>query len=182
MALLINDYNPQEHLVKIKSKDGSMKDYYPASWRLYELSLKYPNANFSSEVLYFDVEKNTCLVKVRLYLGADYELSDKKAEAHKSGPYTSLDKVETAAMARAARNFGVGTEYALEFEAEDMTPGAVTLASIKATVKKLRLVRNPEQWYSFKRDALGEDIPDEQLTESHLSKLHGKAEQLRKAA
>lgn len=159
-----------------------MKDYYPASWRLYELSLKYPNANFSSEVLFFDVEKNTCLVKVRLYLGADHELSDKKAEAHKSGPYTSLDKVETAAMARAARNFGVGTEYALEFEAEDMAPGAVTLASIKATVRKLKIVRNPEQWYSFKRDALGEDIPDEQLTELHLSTLHGKVEQLRKAA
>ena len=204
MALLINDYDPRDHLVKIKSKDGEvdkwicqvglpndvkslmrrspMKDYYPASWRLYELSLKYPNANFSSEVLFFDVEKNTCLVKVRLYLGADHELSDKKAEAHKSGPYTSLDKVETAAMARAARNFGVGTEYALEFEAEDMAPGAVTLASIKATVRKLKIVRNPEQWYSFKRDALGEDIPDEQLTESHLSTLHGKVEQLRKAA
>src|SRR6266516_981787 len=117
-----NAFNPQDNLVKIKSKDGSQKDYYPAAWRLYELSLKYPNANFSSEVLYFDVEKNTCLVKVRLYLGADYAQSDKKAEAHKSGPYTSLDKVETAAMARAARNFGIGTEYALEFEAEDMAP------------------------------------------------------------
>ncbi len=117
-----NAFNPQDHLVKIKSKDGSQKDYYPAAWRLYELSLKYPNANFSSEVLYFDVEKNTCLVKVRLYLGADYAQSDKKAEAHKSGPYTNLDKVETAAMARAARNFGIGTEYALEFEAEDMAP------------------------------------------------------------
>jgi hypothetical protein len=63
-----------------------------------------------------------------------------------------------------------------------MTPGAVTLASIKATVKKLRIVRNPEQWLSFKLATLGEDIPDEQLTESHLSKLHGKVEQLRKAA
>jgi hypothetical protein len=95
---------------------------------------------------------------------------------------SSRQKYTYRPMARAARNFGVGTEYALEFEAEDMAPGAVTLASIKATVRKLKIVRNPEQWYSFKRDALGEDIPDEQLTESHLSKLHGKVEQLRKAA
>ncbi len=191
MALLMNEeqrlqalaaYNPTEHLVKIKAKDGSMKDYYPAAWRLYELSLRYPNANFCSDVLFYDVEKNTCMVKVRLFLGSDYEMSDKKAEAHKTGPFTSLDKVETSAMARAARNFGIGTEYALEFEAEDMTPGAVTLDRIKATVKKLRLVRNPEQWLSFKKSVLDEDIPDEQLTELHLSKLHAKVEQMRKAA
>ena len=25
-------YNPREHLVKIKSKDGSLKDYYPAPY------------------------------------------------------------------------------------------------------------------------------------------------------
>ena len=25
-------YNPHDHLVKIRSKDGAMKDYLPASW------------------------------------------------------------------------------------------------------------------------------------------------------
>ncbi len=63
-----------------------------------------------------------------------------------------------------------------------MTPGAVTLERIKAMVRKLKIVRNPEQWLSFKKNTLGEDIPDDQLTELHLSKLHGKVEQLRKAA
>jgi hypothetical protein len=86
---------------------------------LYELTLRYPNANFASELIYFNVEQNVCIVKVHLYLGASYELSDKKAEAMKSGPLSSLDKVETAAKARAARDFGISVEYALEMDTEE---------------------------------------------------------------
>ncbi len=67
-------YNPRDHLVKIKAKDGSMKDYYPASWRLYELNLRYPNTNLSSEVVHMDMERDFVPVKCRLYLGADYTL------------------------------------------------------------------------------------------------------------
>jgi len=107
-------YNPREHLVKIRSKDGAMKDYYPAAWRLYELTLRFPNANFSSEIMLLDVERNLVVVKCRLYLGANYEQSEKKTEALKSGSLSTLDKVETAAKARCARDFGISTELALE--------------------------------------------------------------------
>ena len=107
-------YNPREHLVKIRSKDGAMKDYYPAAWRLYELTLRFPNANFSSEIMLLDVERNLVVVKCRLYLGASYEESEKKTEAMKSGALSTLDKVETAAKARCARDFGISTELALE--------------------------------------------------------------------
>jgi hypothetical protein len=37
----------------------------------------------------------------------------------KSGPVTSLDKVETAAKARAARDFGISVEYALDMDDSD---------------------------------------------------------------
>jgi hypothetical protein len=115
----LKDYEPTKHLVKIRAKDGTLKDYYPAAWRLYELTLRYPNANFASELISFNVEQNVCIVKVRLFLGASYELSDKKAEAMKSGPLSSLDKVETAAKARAARDFGISVEDALEMDTEE---------------------------------------------------------------
>jgi hypothetical protein len=117
-------YNPREHLVKIRSKDGGMKDYYPAAWRLYELTLRYPNANFSSEIMLLDVERNLVVVKCRLYLGASYEESEKKTEALKSGTLSTLDKVETAAKARCARDFGISTELALETDLD----GEVDLA------------------------------------------------------
>lgn len=124
MAQLMNEeqriatleaYNPKEHLIAVgKDKQGRATMYYPAAWRLYELNLRYPNANFKSEIIYMNEEKGTIVVKAYLYLGANYEASDKKAEAMKQGNINSLDKVETAAKARAARDFGIGTEYALD--------------------------------------------------------------------
>lgn len=114
------EYDPKEHLIKIKGRDGMMKDYLPAAWRFYELSLRYPNANFSIDLIMSDQEKNFCVVRARLYLGASYEASDKKAESMKQGQMSALDKAETAAKARCSRDFGIGTEYALEFSDEDV--------------------------------------------------------------
>lgn len=111
----VENYNAKEHLVTITTRQGK-KPYLPAAWRLYELNLRYPNANFATELVYMDPERDFCIVKARLFLGCDYDLSDKKAEALKQGPLSQLDKVETAAKARAARDFGVSTEFALDFE------------------------------------------------------------------
>ncbi len=147
MALIMTDeqriqalsaYEPAKHLIKIKSKDGQLRDYYPSPWRLYELQLRYPNANFESSLLFFDVEHNLCIVKVRLYLGADYGLSEKKTEALKSGPLSSLDKVETAAKARAARDFGISVEYALDTEIDDLPPGATEPAQQRVISNGIR--------------------------------------------
>jgi hypothetical protein len=113
-ALPITPYHAHDHLIKIKTKDGP-KDYYPAAWRLYELNLRYEEANFSSDLLLMDVERDLAVVKCRLYLGPDYQMSHKKTEALKSGSLSQLDQVETAAKAECARDFGCGTEYALVY-------------------------------------------------------------------
>ncbi len=113
-ALPITPYHAHDHLIKIKTKDGP-KDYYPAAWRLYELHLRYEEANFSSDLVLMDVERDLAVVKCRLYLGPDYQMSHKKTEALKSGPLSRLDQVETAAKAECARDFGCGTEYALVY-------------------------------------------------------------------
>src|SRR5437667_7862393 len=114
-----------------------------AAWRLYELNLRYPDANFSTEVLFFDMERDFAIVKARLYLGPDYDVSHKKAEALKQGKLSQLDKLNTAAKVRCARDMGIGTEYALEFNEDDEMPPAgqasqaEALATIKAEVKTL---------------------------------------------
>jgi hypothetical protein len=58
--------------------------------------------------------------KCCLYLGADYELADKKTEALGQGHLSALDKAETAAKARCARDFGISTELALEMGEENL--------------------------------------------------------------
>ena len=120
---MTTEYNPKDHLVMVATKQGP-KPYLPAAWRLYELTRKYENANFASEIVHLDPENNFVIVRARLYLGASYEQSDKKSEAHKQGPLSQLDIVETKAMARAARNFGISTEMALDFDEVEEKGGA----------------------------------------------------------
>lgn len=106
-------FNPRDHLIQIRGKDGTMKPYYPAGWRLYQLVLEHPDANFETEVVYLDAEKNLAVVKVRLYVGVDYASSGTKTEAVKSGRLDQIDRVETAAKARCCINFGISTESVL---------------------------------------------------------------------
>ena len=109
-------YNPRDHLVQIRTKEG-LKDYYPAAWRLYELNMRYPNANFRSEIIHMGVERNFVIVKCTLYLGnGDPDLASRKTEALKQGLLSHLDKVETAAKARCARDLGISTELTLDIE------------------------------------------------------------------
>ncbi len=64
---LLAQYNPADHIKKWtalnkKTNITEIVEYYPAGWRLYELSLRYPTANFSSEIIHMDIERNfsTC--------------------------------------------------------------------------------------------------------------------------
>src|SRR3989440_4523432 len=83
------------------------------------------------------------VVKAWIFDGKTYAESERRASAYKQGLLSTLDKVETGAKARAARDFGIGTEYALDIEAEDEQSSAgkptVTLAEVKDAVKALNL-------------------------------------------
>ncbi len=118
---LLSEYNPSEHLLKWESYDKGKKknvivNYYPASWRLYELRLRYPTAKFDINIILMDQEHNFCVVQAKLYVGPDYETADIRSIAHKQGFLTELDRVETKAKARAARDLGISTELALDMD------------------------------------------------------------------
>src|SRR5947208_3861691 len=172
---VLEAYNPTEHLVQIRAKDGTLKDYLPANWRLYELRLRHPHITLESEIVHMDVEHNLVIVKAWIFDGRTYAESERRASAYKQGTLSSLDKVETGAKARAARDFGIGTEYALDMEAEDEAGAGgkptVSLAEVKDAVKTLNLVHNLQQWQAWKKTALGRDVPDEKLTGGQLAKL-----------
>lgn len=132
----LREYNAREHLKKwpaFNKQTGLTEtvEYYPAAWRLYELSLKYPLANFSIEIVHMDPAKDLIVLKARLFFGEVYEKSSKRAEALKQGRLSNIDKVETAAKARAARDFGIGTEHALDME-DAAIEGAVVGSSLVA--------------------------------------------------
>ena len=177
----LETYSPAEHLVQIRAKDGTLKDYYPANWRLYELRLRHPTITIESEIVHMDVEHNLVFVKAWIFDGKTYAESERRASSYKQGLLSALDKVETGAKARAARDFGIGTEYALDREAEDEEADegkrGVTLAEVKEAVKTLGLVHNLQQWQAWKKTVIGRDIPDEKLSAGHLAKLKRVVEQ-----
>jgi hypothetical protein len=191
-------YNPAEHLISI-SKGGKTTLYYPAAWRLFELSLRYSNANFSSDIIHMDVERNMVIVKCKLYIGASYEASEKKAEAFKQGKLSELDKVETAAKARCARDFGIGTEYALDMSPDEtdavhevkskpasrpqqparkseppqQLPAAPENApSVRSLRERTESLFGPDKWNSVKQRTLGSAVPDEELTSDQCIRVH----------
>jgi hypothetical protein len=117
----LEKYSAHEHILQWtsfnkKTNLTEVVNYYPANWRLYELNLKYPIAKFDIDLVLVDQERDFCIVKARLYIGDTYETSPRRAVAHKQGKLTSLDKVETQAKARAARDLGISTELALDID------------------------------------------------------------------
>src|SRR6266516_423039 len=114
----LEQYSAYEHLVEIRDKQGNIKKYYPAAWRLYELRLKFPHITIESEIVHMDVEHNLVVVKAWIFDGKTYSESEWRASAYKQGLLSALDKVETAAKARASRDFGISTELALDIEDE----------------------------------------------------------------
>src|SRR2546421_2801175 len=101
----IETFDLSAHLMQIRAKDGTMKDYLPANWRLYCLRLMYPTITIESEIILLDVEHNLVIIKAWIFDGKTYAESEHRASGTKQGSLSSLDKVETAAKARASRDF-----------------------------------------------------------------------------
>lgn len=183
----LEQYNAYEHLVEIRDKQGNIKKYYPAAWRLYELRLKFPHITIESEIVHMDVEHNMVVVKAWIFDGKTYGDSERRASAYKQGLFSALDKVETAAKARASRDFGISTELALDMDEEvvgALSNGGSTLQpealeAIKAEVKTLGLAHNAQQWQAWKKKVLGRDLPDNRLSDAHIGKLNAAIEQHR---
>jgi hypothetical protein len=134
---LLEAYNPHDHILQWTAfnKKTNLTDvvkYYPANWRLYELNLKYPTAKFDIDLVLIDQDRDFCIVRAKLYIGDTYETSPRRAVAHKQGRLTSLDKVETQAKARAARDLGISTELALDID--DAPVGEVMGSAVVSSV------------------------------------------------
>ncbi len=203
MALIMNDeqrakaleeYNPREHLIEVaKDKKGPVY-YYPAAWRLYELRLRYPFFTLEAEIIHMDEEKGTVIVKAIGYDGFDYASSNLKGTALKQGPLKDLDKVETKAKSRVARDIGIGTEYALDMESDETGAtqrtrqnGAASSLSSEpvpdarqslAVQKMLATAKNRvaslgKEWNAIRAEAKLAEIADDELTVQQIATING---------
>ena len=53
-----NDFNPSEHLMQIKNRQGS-SDYLPVQWRLVWFRSQCPNGTIETELVHLDLDRET---------------------------------------------------------------------------------------------------------------------------
>ena len=197
---LLATYDASEKLAKWTARDRSGKSviiqYYPANWRLYELRLRYPNVTIETEIVTMDIERDFVIVRAWIFTGLTYAESygpgHKRASGMKQGKLTILDKVETGAKARAARDFGIGTEHALDMDDGEIEASITMIEdqrlqsngvveSTETTIAQLKAlcdeVLGTGKWGALRGRVLNPeeigDVPDDMLSVAQKARIHG---------
>lgn len=113
----MSNFNPQDHIRKIGNKD-----YLDIVWRVKWFRTEYPKNRLDTELLATD----GCIIfKATIYHedGSIWATGHGSAPAFGNGQSTwktrEIEKAETAAIGRALKNIGFGTEYAFDDEDSD---------------------------------------------------------------
>lgn len=127
-------FNPNEHLMQIKSRNGSA-DYLPVQWRLVWFRSLCPNGTIETEIVYLDLERETeeesyvwnsetrrsekivkrapgfAVFRAVVKDGKGGIAMGTKSEKAASFP-DYIEKAETGAIGRALAALGYGTQFA----------------------------------------------------------------------
>lgn len=136
----IRPFNPKEHLIQIKGRNG-LADYLPVQWRLVWFRSVYPNGSVETEMLHFDPDREVEAISdiwneqkqqsekmVKRGTGlAIFKATVKdslggvgtgtKSETAANFP-DFIEAAETGAIGRALASLGFGTQFAPELQEE----------------------------------------------------------------
>lgn len=133
-------FNPNEHLVQIKTREG-FRDYLPVQWRLVWFRSLYPQGIIETEMLQLDLDRET---EEEVDVWSDEKNRHEKVTKHASGFVIFravvkdgkggvgtgtksekaasfpdyIEKAETGAIGRALAALGFGTQFAPELDEE----------------------------------------------------------------
>ncbi len=144
-----NTFNPREHLITIKSRQGS-SEYLPVQWRLVWFRTACPDGTIETEIVHLDVDKETeeetyvwnnekrrsektiktakgiAICRAIVKDGKGGMATGTKMETAASFP-DYLEKAETSAIGRALAALGYGTQFAPElYEGDRIVDSPVT--------------------------------------------------------
>ncbi len=133
-------FNPNEHVVQIKTKDG-YRDYLPVQWRLVWFRQACPNGIIKTKMIHFDPDRETeeegfawneekrrsekvikrangfAMFRAVVRDGKGGIGTGTKSEKAASFP-DYIEKAETGAIGRALAALGYGTQFAPELDEE----------------------------------------------------------------
>jgi hypothetical protein len=130
-------FNPREHLITIKNRQGGASDYLPVQWRLVWFRTEFPEGSIETEVVIIDLDR---VVEAEQFVwNAEKRRNEKVVKAGKgfacfkatvrtgqggsasaTGSESAVDfgdfieKAETKAIGRALAGLGFGTQFAPE--------------------------------------------------------------------
>ncbi len=132
----IRTFNPNDHLMQLKSKQGS-QDYLPVQWRLVWFRQDHPEGSIETEIVHLDLDKETeeetyvwnnekrrsekvvktangvAIFRATVKDGKGGMATGTKME--KAASFSDfLEKAETGAIGRALAALGYGTQFAPE--------------------------------------------------------------------
>jgi hypothetical protein len=131
-------FNPREHLIQLKSREGS-KDYLPVQWRLVWFREQCPQGTIETEIVHMDLDRETeeetfawnsekrrsekvvksargiAIVRAVVRDGKGGVATGTKMEKAASFP-DWLEKAETGAIGRALAALGYGTQFAPDLD------------------------------------------------------------------
>ena len=117
-SLILNGqpFNPADHFIKIKAKDGTMREYLPYAARLAWFRARRPKGKIDPNIVEHDREAGFILFEVVI---DDMEGGYAKAYGsctRAAFPGGHIEKAETKAKGRALADLGYGTLAAQELE------------------------------------------------------------------
>src|SRR5579859_1362908 len=128
------NFNPNEHLMQLKSRDGS-KDYLPVQWRLVWFREKFPHGTIETELVHLDLDRDT---EEEAFVWNSEKRRSEKVMKHAKGAAVFkatvkdgmggiatgigsetaasfpdyIEKAETKSVGRALAALGFGTQFA----------------------------------------------------------------------
>jgi hypothetical protein len=197
-------FNPNDHLVQLKSRDG-LRDYLPVQWRLVWFRQRCPNGSIETEMIHLDLDRET-EEEIEAW-NEEHQANEKvvkqakgvavfravvkdgkggvgvgtKSEKAASFP-DYIEKAETGAIGRALAALGYGTQFAPELDEEHrivdapVTRGASTPAvNGRRPVTAMRPISNNGR-------VVAQDESHTPATEQQLASIRKLCEHLSKPA
>jgi hypothetical protein len=108
------NFNPKEHLSKIKGKD-----YLEVKWRLVWFREDHPDYEIDTEFIVLDIDQGVAVCRAVIKDNESRQLACGTKTEYKASFFDYVEKSETGAIGRALATLGYGTQFAPELEEGD---------------------------------------------------------------
>jgi len=108
------NFNPKEHLSKIKGKD-----YLEVKWRLVWFREDHPDYEIDTEFIILDIDQGVAVCRAVIKDNESRQLACGTKTEYKASFFDYVEKSETGAIGRALATLGYGTQFAPELEEGD---------------------------------------------------------------